>query len=127
MIEFVIQLVMAVASIFTVSHTAEATPDLSLAAPYLSYTEISVVNASFDGDTLVLEVQGQQPDGCDLPVLVKHEEADNTLRVSIYREVPADLFCTMMLVPYAETLRIDGPFEPALTEIWVNSYKVPLD
>lgn len=132
MIELIIALIMAFLSLFFVGGVTEVSgpPDgESFAVPLQthSFTEIESVSVTLSPQNVVLEVIGYQPDGCDLPVLVTHEQRGTALLVQIYREMPADVFCTMMLVPYADRLIIDGPFEPALTAISVNTYNVDLE
>ena len=67
-----------------------------------------------------LTVTGYQPDGCELPVLVEQSRAGNTVYVEIYRELPPDVFCTMQLVPYQETIKLEGGFESGTYQINVN-------
>jgi hypothetical protein len=65
-------------------------------------------------------VSGYQPDGCDLPVIVEQRRDGNTVYVDIYRELPPDVFCTMQLVPYNDTIKLDGDFESGSYQINVN-------
>ena len=44
-----------------------------------------------------LHITGEQPDGCDFPVIVEQVRAGNTVTVSVYREVPLTVMCPMML------------------------------
>lgn len=131
MIEWLIALMMALLSLFFVGEVTEVSgpPDgesFAIPSQALSFTEIESVTVTHAAQNVTLAISGYQPDGCDLPVLVTHEQRGTALSVQIYREMPADVFCTMMLVPYADTLTIEGPFEPALTSISVNSYKIDL-
>ncbi len=69
---------------------------------------------------LMLNVSGYQPDGCQLPVLVEQRREGSTVYVQIYREVPLDMICTMQLVPYNDTIRLDGSFESGVYQITIN-------
>jgi hypothetical protein len=68
----------------------------------------------------MLNVSGYQPDGCQLPVLVEQRREGSTVYVQIYREVPLDMICTMQLVPYNDTIRLDGSFESGVYQITIN-------
>lgn len=73
---------------------------------------------------ITLNVTGYQPDGCDLPVIVEQSRDGSTVYIEIYRELPPDLFCTMQLVPYAETIKLEGGFESGTYQINVNGVMV---
>jgi hypothetical protein len=68
---------------------------------------------------LMLNVKGYQPDGCQFPVIVEQSQEGNTIYVSIYREVPANVRCTMNIVPYEDSINL-GSFEPGQYTIDVN-------
>lgn len=76
---------------------------------------------------LDLVVRGYQPDGCEFPVIVEQSREGNLITVHIYRQVPPDVMCTMMLVPYEETIRLDGGFEGGSFEIRVNEFVTTVD
>jgi hypothetical protein len=59
-----------------------------------------------------LHVRGEHPDGCELPVIVEQMRSGNEITVMIYRELPPDVFCPMILQPYEDTIQLDGNFEP---------------
>lgn len=95
-----------------------------------SYTNIESV------DVLVMEsspvqislaVIGAQPDGCDFPVIVEQFRDGNTITVEIYRNVPINVMCTMMLIPYRETIILEGGFEPGSYTFRINDYVVERD
>ena len=71
-----------------------------------------------------LHITGEQPDGCDFPVIVEQVREGNTVTVSIYRDVPMSVMCPMMLVPYDDTIRLDGTFEPGDYVFTVNDFVV---
>ena len=76
---------------------------------------------------LSLNVTGEHPDGCQLPVVVEQSRNGNTIRVEIYREVPADMMCPMMLNPYEATIMLDGGFDPGSYTITVNEMTQSID
>jgi inhibitor of cysteine peptidase len=76
---------------------------------------------------LNLVVKGYQPDGCDLPVIVEQSREENVVTVHIYRELEPDVMCTMMIVPYEETIQIEGGFEGGTVEIHVNEFTTSVD
>lgn len=67
-----------------------------------------------------LQVRGYQPDGCTFPVIVEQQRDGNTVTVRIYREIPIDIMCTMQLVIYDESIKLDGSFESGTYTIDVN-------
>ncbi len=69
-----------------------------------------------------LEVEGEHPDGCDYPVIVGQARQGNTVDIEVYREVPADVICPMILQPYRGTISLDGGFEPGDYTINVNAH-----
>ncbi len=69
-----------------------------------------------------LKVEGEHPDGCDLPVHVEQSRAGNTVHVEVYRKVPADMICPMILRPYQGTVQLDGEFEAGSYTINVNAH-----
>ena len=74
-----------------------------------------------------LDVAGEHPDGCDYPVLVSQARQGNTIKVEVYREVPADVICPMILRPYRGAIQLEGGFEPGSYTITVNSHSQTLD
>lgn len=87
----------------------------------------------YDVEVLVMEsfpmqvqlvVTGEHGDGCDLPVIVEQAREGNTVTVSIYREIPADTFCPMMLQPYEDNIMLEGTFEPGDYVFVVNEFVV---
>ena len=69
-----------------------------------------------------LEVEGEHPDGCEYPVIVGQTRRDKTIDIEVYREVPADVVCPMILKPYRDSISLDGSFEPGEYTINVNSH-----
>ncbi len=75
-----------------------------------------------DSAQVSLDVKGEHPDGCDLPVLVSQARRGNTVTVEVYREVPADMLCPMILRPYQATIDLEDDFAPGEYIINVNTY-----
>ena len=74
-----------------------------------------------------LDVRGEHPDGCDLPAQVSQSRTGNTVTVEVYREVPADMLCPMILRPYHDDIMLDGDFESGSYTIRVNSHSQTVD
>ena len=74
-----------------------------------------------------LDIAGEHPDGCQLPVVVNQSRNGNTITVEIYREVPADMMCPMMLNPYEATVKLDGTFGTGGYTITVNDVTRSID
>lgn len=68
-----------------------------------------------------LHITGQQPDGCELPVKIEQRREGSHVFVKIYREMPGDVMCTMMLVPYQGDVKLDGSFPSGEYIIDVNN------
>lgn len=69
-----------------------------------------------------LDVKGEHPDGCDFPAIVSQARQGNTITIEVYREVPVDVFCPMILKPYQDTIQLDGDFAPGEYVININTY-----
>ncbi|MCY3780099.1 MAG: hypothetical protein OXG78_07315 [Chloroflexi bacterium] len=90
-------------------------------------TNISSVDVNVNQARVSLDIAGEHPDGCDLPVQVEQSRAGNTVNVEIYRIVPADMICPMILRPYQGRVQLDGEFEAGSYTIRVNSHSQTLD
>ena len=90
-------------------------------------TNILRVDATVKQAQISLEVEGEHPDGCDLPVHVEQSRTGNTVNVEVYRQVPADMICPMILRPYQGTIQLDGDFDAGSYTISVNSHSQTLD
>jgi hypothetical protein len=73
---------------------------------------------------IALNVRGYQPDGCDYPVEVTQTREGNTVNVTIFRTMPMAVLCTMQLVPYEDTIQLEGGFEPGTYTINVNGVTI---
>ncbi|MCY4062705.1 MAG: hypothetical protein OXG53_10090 [Chloroflexi bacterium] len=69
-----------------------------------------------------LDVEGEHPDGCEYPVIVGQSRRDNSITIEVYREVPVDVVCPMILKPYRDSISVEGSFEPGDYTIHVNSH-----
>ncbi len=74
-----------------------------------------------------LDIEGEHPDGCDLPIHVEQARDGNTIQVDIYRIVPADMICPMILQPYQGRVQLEGGFEAGSYTIKVNSHSQTLE
>ncbi len=74
-----------------------------------------------------LDIEGEHPDGCDYPVLVGQSREGNSINVEIYREVPADVFCPMILRPYQGKVGLEGSFAAGEYSINVNSHSQTIE
>ena len=92
--------------------------------PSRSMTTIRNVEVIVQGTQVQLHVTGEHPDGCKLPVHVDQQREGNTVTLSIYRELPGDVFCPMVLQPYDDTITLDGSFEPGDYVFNVNGFVV---
>ena len=90
-------------------------------------TNINGVDVTVAGERISLAIEGEHPDGCDYPVQVDQRRDGNIVRVEIYREVPADVFCPMILQPYQGTIQLDGSFAAGSYTINVNSHSQTLE
>ena len=78
--------------------------------------------AESDPVQITLDVAGEHPDGCDLPVQVAQTRAGNDVQVEVYRELPVDMVCPMILRPYQASIQLDGAFETGNYSINVNAH-----
>ncbi|MGJ3238686.1 MAG: hypothetical protein ACFE0Q_08275 [Anaerolineae bacterium] len=76
---------------------------------------------------LQLTISGYQPDGCEFPVEVEQDVDGNDVSLRIYRNVPSATLCPMVLVPYEETITVDGSFEGGTVNIEVNDFSTSVD
>ena len=75
---------------------------------------------------LQLVVRGYQPDGCQAPAQVEQRREGNAVFVEIFRELPDGIMCTMQIVPYSATIRLDGAFERGAYKIHVNGQLIEI-
>lgn len=75
-----------------------------------------------DPPRISLDVYGEHPDGCDYPVRVDQSRDGSTVSIEVFRNVPADVFCPMILKPYQDTIVLDGSFATGAYTIKVNSH-----
>ena len=87
---------------------------------FQSLTVVERVDLIVDAAYIDVTVSGYQPDGCEFPVIVEQSRSGNQISIKIYRDVPLAVLCAQMLVPYMDTIRVEGPFEPGTYTIDVN-------
>ena len=83
-------------------------------------TNIFRVDVQVKEMRISLDVAGEHPDGCEYPVIVNQTRRGNTVDVEVYREVPADVICPMILKPYSDTINLEGDYEAGDYTINVN-------
>ncbi len=88
---------------------------------------VDVTVRGADPARISLAVEGEHPDGCDYPVLVGQTREGETIQVEVYREVPADVICPMILRPYSGVIELDGAFAAGAYTIAVNSHSQTID
>ena len=76
---------------------------------------------------IMLDVSGEHPDGCDLPVQVAQRREGNTIQVEVYRELPYEIVCPMILRPYRDNIMLEGRFESGEYSISVNAHTQSID
>ncbi|MCB9450385.1 MAG: hypothetical protein H6672_03040 [Anaerolineaceae bacterium] len=74
-----------------------------------------------------LVVSGQQPDGCDFPVMVEQWRDGDTFYVEIYRNIPVGVMCPMVLLPYSAQIPLMETLKSGQYTININGTIVELD
>jgi hypothetical protein len=87
---------------------------------FQSLTVVERVDVVATASHFEVTITGYQPDGCDFPVVVEQSRDGNQINIKIYRNVPLAVLCAQNLVPYLDTIRVEGPFEPGVYTIDVN-------
>ena len=54
--------------------------------------------------------------------VVEQSRRDGAVDIEVYRNVPADVVCPMILKPYSDTINLVGDFPPGEYTINVNSH-----
>ncbi|NWF70276.1 MAG: hypothetical protein HXY40_14415 [Chloroflexi bacterium] len=76
---------------------------------------------------LVLQVSGYHPDGCEFPVIVEQAIGGSAITVRIYRQVPIDVMCPAVIVPYQANITVDGTFTGGIYSVTVNGVSTQVD
>ncbi len=87
-------------------------------------TDVEVIVMESYPMQVQLRIRGEHPDGCDLPVHVAQQRAGNIVVVEVYRDLPIDILCPMLLVVYEDTVMLADGFEPGEYTFIVNEYSV---
>lgn len=74
-----------------------------------------------------LDIAGEHPDGCDYPVRIEQFRQGNIIKIEVYRQVPADVICPMILQSYQSEIQLDGAFESGRYIIKVNALSQTID
>lgn len=117
-------LIMLLLSWLGISQNAAQTPpepDITHRAP-ITITDVQAVMLESFPPQISLTVSGYQPDGCDFPVRVEQRREGNTVSVELYRDMPVGVMCPMVVLPYEDSIRLDGSFESGTYTIHVNDF-----
>lgn len=75
------------------------------------YHPISQVELVKEGDNLFLILKGELRDGCEYPPHIQLNRVGTTLFVDIYRNLPFDVMCPMVLLTYEEKIAVNDLYE----------------
>ncbi|MDX1992288.1 MAG: hypothetical protein SF029_07855 [bacterium] len=70
-----------------------------------------------------LEITGYIPDGCTAETQLVQRQTGNTITIELYRELPPDAMCPMVISDYQENIAL-GALRPGRYTINVNGYVV---
>ena len=87
-------------------------------------TEVELLVLETNPPQVHLQIKGEHPDGCDFPVQVEQQRDGNVITVTVYREVPLDVMCPMILLTYEDTVPLEGTFPPGAYTFRINDYVV---
>lgn len=99
--------------------TMDSTPSDNQVLTVVENVEVLILE-SFPPQ-LQITVTGYHPDGCRYPVQTETSIDGTDITVRIFRAVPADVVCTMNVVPYEDTLNL-GAVDPATYTLHVNDF-----
>ncbi len=71
---------------------------------------------------LSLQVSGQRTTGCDVPVYVRQHISATTIEIEIFSVMSPAMACPRIILPYEETIRIDGAFTGGRFTVQVNDH-----
>ncbi len=94
----------------------------SVVRSYTYIQDVELIALESQPPQVQLHVKGEHPDGCDYPAQVTQQRDGNTITVEIYREVPFDVMCPMILLSYEDTIKLDGTFPPGNYTFKINDY-----
>lgn len=69
---------------------------------------------------LVVNVSGYQQDGCEYPITVTQQNDGSTITIAIERMLPLAVMCPAVIIPYENSIAIEGGFEGGTYTIDVN-------
>lgn len=105
---FIVRIVLIAIAAFAAIPAAaqeDETPSVPV-VPAFVLVDRAQVEWTPDG-ALALRVQGGLATGCDLPVQVDIRLQNEALIVSLYENLPIDMFCTRILIPYNEVIPLN--------------------
>lgn len=99
-------------------------PPPMLTQEYLIVEDVDALMLESYPMQLKLAVRGYWPSGCSGDVRVEQQLAGDTLTVRIWRGMVVGAVCPAVIIPYDETISIEGGFTQLPAEIIVNGYTV---
>jgi hypothetical protein len=102
-------------------------PDGSFGGAFVAPVAITDLNASVEGDTVVISVTGEI-DGCEVPVITRRVVEDGAVNVKLYRILSAAMTCPMIVVQYTDDIEI--PLVGEQIGVWlvaVNNVEIGFD
>lgn len=89
--------------------------------------DVQVQTTRSNPPQITLTVRGTIQDGCDFPVQMSETLDGTAITVTLYRELPADVMCPMMIGSYEGTHTLTLPLEPSTSyTLTLNGQDVPL-
>ncbi|MCU0514987.1 MAG: hypothetical protein MUE40_20725 [Anaerolineae bacterium] len=98
--------------------TAPAAPEGQFRAPHV-INSVTVVALETDPVQYEVRVSGYQSDGCDFPVQIEQTRGDSAFQIDIFRLLPADVLCPMIVLDYSASLNL-GPLPAGSYTVAVN-------
>ncbi len=94
---------------------------MSAEEPKLAY--VTSIELASDGDSQILTVSGDLPDGCHEVSTVTTEVSGNEITMTVEMVVPnPDLMCAQMIVPFTIDIPIPAEMEPGDYTVTANDY-----
>ncbi|MFZ4816153.1 MAG: hypothetical protein ACOYL5_16590 [Phototrophicaceae bacterium] len=82
---------------------------------------VAVLRRTEVGTGITLRLYGTIPDGCDIPVSVDQRlTEDGDIVLNVYRVLPEDVYCPMVILPFEDIVRLDGFFTEDSYRLIVN-------
>lgn len=106
---------------------SSADPVLQMAVPRggvaSAVADVQVQTVEGSPSQIMLLISGTHPDGCNYPIETIQRQNGNTIHVLVYRIIPPDAFCTMVMQNFEASIPLEGTFTPGETlKVTVNDY-----